>query len=292
MLIKQGADDKGRADRLPLRFPKICRFAIAGDHSMTHQSVPHRQRTVSASTQDYKFVHEAMLAQANVDKAAFLAGYFQTGPGQYGEGDRFLGVVVPVVRQLARRFSGLPLSQISQLLDSIYNEERLLALLIMVEQYRKADADQQASLFRSYLQQRHRVNNWNLVDSSAPGILGQHLLHADRCILFELARSTRLWDRRMAVLATQTFIRETDFADTLKLCAMLMTDPQDLMHKACGWMLREVGHRNRALLEHFLLQHQGVMPRTMLRYAIERFEPEQRKRFLLRQPGKKPSTEK
>ena len=255
---------------------------------MARPSVSSSQRSAPDTRQDHLQVHQAMLALANPDKAAFLAAYFQTAPGQYGEGDQFLGLVVPAVRLLAKRFRALPIPQIETLLDSVYNEERLLALLVMVDQYRRGDADAKTLLFQTYMYKRHRINNWNLVDSSAPGIVGQQLLHGDRSILYELATSPRLWDRRIAVLATQTFIRERDFGDTLKLCTLLLTDPHDLLHKACGWMLREVGHRDRGVLENYLLQHHQVMPRTMLRYAIERFEPETRKCFLLGQPGRKP----
>lgn len=242
---------------------------------MKQKSPPHCQGTV-LEAQSGAHAQQALQALANADKAAFLMAYFKTGQGQYGAGDQFLGVVVPAVRQLAKRFAGLPISQIEQLLASVYNEERLLALLVMVEQYRKGDASAREALYQSYLQQRGRVNNWNLVDCSAPGIVGCHLLQADRTILFDLARSERLWDRRMAVLSTLTFIRAGDFADTLRLCTLLLADTQDLMHKACGWMLREVGHRSRAALDDFLRQHQRAMPRTMLRYAIERFEQDQR----------------
>lgn len=259
---------------------------------MARQSVSSSQRSAPDTRQDHLQVHQAMLALANPDKATFLAAYFKCGPGQYGEGDQFLGLVVPAVRLLAKRFRSLPIPQIEALLDSVYNEERLLALLVMVDQYRRGDADAKTLLFQTYMHKRHRINNWNLVDSSAPGIVGQQLLHSDRSILFELAASARLWDRRIAVLATQTFIRERDFNETLNLCTVLLNDPQDLLHKACGWMLREVGHRDRNVLENFLLQYHRVMPRTMLRYAIERFEPEARRRFLLGQPGRKPSTEK
>ena len=232
----------------------------------------------SAPTLDQ--VQTALQAASNSDKAAFLAGYFKTGPGQYGEGDRFLGIVVPVVRQLAKKFKSLSLADCQALLASPYNEARLLALLVLVARYARGDAPTQEAVYALYLSQRQRVNNWNLVDSSAPGIVGKHLHSRDRSVLYELAQAPLLWERRIAVLATLSFIRDNDVADTLGLCQMLLGDSQDLMHKACGWMLREIGRRNPAALDDFLRQHQRVMPRTMLRYAIERFDPDQRQLLL------------
>ena len=213
-------------------------------------------------------------------KAKFLTGFFKTGKDQYGEGDCFLGVVVPTVRRLAKRFAALPLAQCKALLASPYNDARLLALLIFVGQYKKGDEVKQEEIYRLYLAQRQRVNNWNLVDSSAPTIVGVHLLQRDRAVLFELVQSPSLWDRRIAVLASFAFIRANDFTDTLKLTAQLLDDKEDLMHKACGWMLREVGKRNPATLHTFLAQYHSRMPRTMLRYTIEHFTPTQRSAYL------------
>ncbi|MDR3371496.1 DNA alkylation repair protein [Rhodoferax sp.] len=234
----------------------------------------------SAGASDCQRVQAAMRAQAEPEKAKFLAGFFKTGPGQYGEGDQFLGIVVPAVRQMAKQFRRLPLVDCETLLASPYNEERLLALLILAGRYQQGDVAIQDKVYQLYLAHRHRVNNWNLVDSSAPNIVGAHLLTRDRALLVELAQSRSLWDRRIAVLATLTFIRAKDFADTLRLVEMLLADPQDLMHKACGWMLRELGKRDAAVLEDFLSIHQQVMPRTMLRYAIERFAPDKRAALL------------
>jgi 3-methyladenine DNA glycosylase AlkD len=227
-----------------------------------------------------KQAHTALTAMQDPAKAAFAAKFFKTGKGQYGEGDRFLGITVPAVRLLARQFAALPLADCQTLLGSAFNEERLLALLILVAHYKRGDAAMREAVVALYLAQRARVNNWNLVDSSAPYILGAHLLHKDRALLYQLVASPSLWDRRIAVLATFAFIRENDFTDTLALTALLLHDPQDLMHKACGWMLREVGKRDAVVLEQFLRKHQADMPRTMLRYAIERFAPAQRKVFL------------
>jgi 3-methyladenine DNA glycosylase AlkD len=223
---------------------------------------------------------EALRALAKPDKAAFLAGYFKTGVGQYGAGDQFLGVAVPEVRRLARQFAALPLDAAGQLLASPYNEERLLALLIWVAQYAKADAAAREKICQSYLVKRQRVNNWNLVDSSAPAILGVHLLTRERSVLDKLVQSPSMWDRRIAVLATFAFIRAGEFSDSLRLVETLLGDRQDLMHKACGWALRETGKRDLAVLLDFLRRHQQAMPRTMLRYAIERLAPGQRQALL------------
>ena len=237
-------------------------------HSSGESAVNHRQ------------AHAALLTLANPNKAEFLAGFFKTGKGQYAEGDRFLGITVPAIRQLSRQFRQLGLTDCERLLQSAYNDERLLSLLILVEQYRKGDDGVKNKVYQIYLNNRHRVNNWNLVDGSAPYIVGAHLLHRDRSLLFELAQSRSLWDRRIGILATLTFIRADDFTDTLKLTKQLLGDEHDLMHKACGWMLREVGKRNQSVLEDFLRQHHDAMPRTMLRYAIERFSPAKRTGYL------------
>ncbi len=164
--------------------------------------------------------------------------------------------------------------------QSAYNDERLLSLLILVEQYQKGDVGVKNKVYQIYLNNRHRVNNWNLVDGSAPYIVGAHLLQGDRSLLYELAQSRSLWDRRIGILATLTFIRADDFTDTLKLTKQLLGDEHDLMHKACGWMLREVGKRNQSVLEGFLRQQHEAMPRTMLRYAIEGFPPAKRTAYL------------
>ncbi len=237
-------------------------------HSSDESAVNHRQ------------AHAALLALANPNKAEFLAGFFKTGKGQYAERDHFLGITVPAIRQLSRQFRQLGLTDCDQLLQSAYNEERLFSLLILVEQYRKGDVSAKTKVYQIYLKNRHQVNNWNLVDGSAPYIVGAHLLQRDRSLLYELAKSRSLWDRRIAILATFTFIRADDFTDTLKLTEQLLGDEHDLLHKACGWMLREVGKRNQSALEGFLRQHHDAMPRTMLRYAIERFSPTKRTGYL------------
>lgn len=218
------------------------------------------------------------------DKAAFFQRFFKCGPGQYGEGDQFLGLSVPQVRSVLAQYRTLPIPDCVALLQSPYNEARLLALLILGAQYqrkRASEAEQQA-IFDAYLAQRSRVNNWNLVDASAPAIVGGHLLQRDRALLYELVKSKSLWDRRIAVLATFAFIRAGDFADTLRLCELLLADREDLMHKACGWMLREVGKRDEAVVRAFLDAHASQMPRTMLRYALEKLAPPVRTAYMAR----------
>jgi 3-methyladenine DNA glycosylase AlkD len=237
-------------------------------------------RSSGESVVNHRQAHAALLALANPNKAKFLAGFFKTGKGQYAAGDRFLGIAVPAIRQLSRQFVQLGLTDCERLLQSAYNDERLLSLLILVEQDQKGDVSVKNMVYQIYLKNRHRVNNWNLVDGSAPYIVGAHLLQRDRSLLYELAKSRSIWDRRIAVLATFAFIRAGDFADTLKLTEQLLGDEHDLMHKACGWMLREVGKRNQSVLEGFLRQHHDAMPRTMLRYAIERFPPVKRTGYL------------
>ena len=224
----------------------------------------------------------ALRALANRKKAKRMAQFFKTGEGQYGAGDRFLGISVPAIRQLTNKFSAMPLAECRQLLLSPYNDARLLALLVMVQQYRNGDERAQVAICRFYVRHRRRVNNWNLVDSSAPYILGAQLLKRKRSVLYQLTRSSSLWDRRIAVLATLMFIRHGDYADTLRIARLLLADKQDLIHKACGWMLREVGKRQRSRLEEFLTANHRLMPRTMLRYAIERLPARKRRAYLQR----------
>ncbi|MGA2254204.1 MAG: DNA alkylation repair protein [Thermoguttaceae bacterium] len=216
----------------------------------------------------------------NPKDAIFLAGFFKTGPGQYGEGDVFIGVRVPVIRQVAKDFKGLPLPEVECLLHSPIHEERLAALVILVLQAAKADAKTRKQIYDLYLANTKFINNWDLVDLSAPQIVGACLADKSRKPLFRLAKSSRLWDRRIGILATYHFIRLRDFADTLAIAEMLLDDREDLMHKAVGWMLREVGKRDVAILEDFLGRHGRAMPRTMLRYAIERFPERKRKTYL------------
>jgi 3-methyladenine DNA glycosylase AlkD len=213
-------------------------------------------------------------------RAEKLSGFFKTGKGQYGEGDVFLGIPVPEQRKVAKRYADLPLHDLQALLNSGIHEHRLTALLILVAQYARTDPSGKAAIVRFYLANTDRVNNWDLVDLSAPKILGAHLVDKARSILYTLARSPSVWERRIAVLSTFAFIRNDDFDDALRLAALLVRDAHDLIHKAVGWMLREVAKRDQARGARFLRQHAPRMPRTMLRYAIEKFEEPKRKYYL------------
>ena len=219
-------------------------------------------------------VQKAVRALADPKRAAGLQGFFKTGPGEYGEGDVFVGLTVPQIRSLIRRFHPADDAVVSGLLRSPIHEERLLALLLLVERYPK-DRDR---VFRLYVKHFNRINNWDLVDASAEHIVGAQ--QVGRAQLLRWARSTHLWTRRIAIVSTFHSIRAGRFGDTLAVAAALLADEEDLMHKATGWMLREVGKRDVAALETFLRRHHRRMPRTMLRYAIERFPEPKRKAWL------------
>lgn len=226
-------------------------------------------------------VRSALRDRANPSHAAVLQRFFKTGPGDYGEGDIFLGIKVPVLRAVARAHRTLPLDDAVALLASPLHEERLLALMILIDQYKRGTDEMKSRIFALYLGNTSgRINNWNLVDLSAPHIVGQHLLDKDRRILRKLARSRNLWERRIAIVATHRFIRNDQFQDTLDIAEILLNDQHDLIHKAVGWMLREIGKRDHACEESFLRKHYAAMPRTMLRYAIERFPEKLRTAFL------------
>jgi 3-methyladenine DNA glycosylase AlkD len=217
---------------------------------------------------------------ANPEVAAILARFFKTGPGQYGEGDRFIGVKVPVTRSVAREFKTLPLAEVGFLLHSDIHEERLLALIILVGQFEKGDAAARKATYDLYLANTRHINNWDLVDLSAPQIVGGYLENRSRKPLDRLVKSASLWERRISIVATHWFIRRGSFADTIRMAEKMLGDKEDLIHKAAGWMLREVGKRDEAVLEDFLRKYCRVMPRTMLRYAIERFPEKKRQAFL------------
>jgi 3-methyladenine DNA glycosylase AlkD len=214
------------------------------------------------------------------ERARAAQRYFKTGPGEYGEGDVFIGVAVPALRRLARDAAAIKVADALKLLKSRVHEERLLALLLLVRHYEKNDDAMKTRVYKSYLANTRYINNWDLVDLSAPNIVGAHLLERSRAPLHRLAQSKNLWERRIAILATFRFIRERDFADALKIARKLLGDEHDLIHKATGWMLREIGKRDQAAAEAFLARHCRTMPRTMLRYAIERFPPMKRRRYL------------
>lgn len=217
---------------------------------------------------------------ADPEKAKILSRFFKTGKGQYGEGDVFLGIVVPKQRTVAKKYSGLPLRDIGRLLTSEIHEHRLVALIILANAYKNADTEDRERIVDFYLKQARNINNWDLVDLSAPNILGEYLLNKDRTVLYRLAGSKNLWERRIAIMSTFAFIRKNDFKYTLRISELLLNDSHDLIHKAAGWMLREVGKRDLKAEEDFLERHYSLMPRTMLRYAIERFGAEKRRMFL------------
>lgn len=219
-------------------------------------------------------------------RAHLLQGFFKTGPGEYGEGDRFLGLRVPQVRASARRHRALPLDEVSRLLRSPWHEARLLALVLLVERYRRGDEATRTAIFDLYLANTDRINSWDLVDVSAGHIVGPQLTGRRSALLTRLAGSGSVWERRIAIMATSHLIGKDNFGETLRIARLLLADPHDLIHKAVGWMLREVGKRDREVAERFLRRHAPAMPRTMLRYAIEKFPPALRAHYLaLRSPS-------
>lgn len=219
---------------------------------------------------------------ASPETARILQGFFKTGPGQYGEGDVFLGIKVPLIRAVAREFPAVDLDATLGLLHSRFHEERLLALLFLMRFVAAGGPHERQSAYQAYLANTAWINNWDLVDLSAPHVVGAYLAAQERAPLYQLARSSSLWERRIAMVATLRFIRHNDFDDTLRLAEHLLPDREDLMHKATGWMLREVGKRDPSRLEIFLQQHSQAMPRTMLRYAIERLPETLRQAYLRR----------
>ena len=226
------------------------------------------------------FILNELRSVGTTEKAAILQRFFKTGKGQYGEGDVFLGVVVPHTRSIARANSRTPIEEIARLLHSPYHEARLCALLILTERFKKAPIKARDDLFRFYLNHTDRINNWDLVDLSAPKIVGDYLIDKDRAILYRLVESAGLWEQRIAIISTLTFIRKNDFFDAFELAKRLFTHKHDLMHKAVGWMLREVGKRDRKALTDFLEEFATKMPRTTLRYAIEHYPEPERQYFL------------
>ena len=225
-------------------------------------------------------IHNRMVSLSNSADAQFLQRFFKTGPGQYGEGDLFRGIRVPVLRGLAKLYKDISLEQAELLLRSAYHEDRLLALLLLMRKYAASDETGKAEIYRLYLENTKYINNWDLVDVSAEHILGAYLSDTGKEPLYQLARSGSIWERRMAILSTFHFIRRGPFDETLKIAGMLLNDTEDLLHKAVGWMLREVGKRDMPREEAFLRSHYRQMPRTMLRYALERFPEERRQEYL------------
>lgn len=213
-------------------------------------------------------------------RADFLARFFKTGPGEYAEGDVFYGLSVPQSRTLAKKYAELPLPEISDLLKSEIHEARLIALIILNKRFSKADAKDRKRIFQFLIKHRKGINNWDLVDTIAPSTLGEYLFTEDRTILYKYAVSKDLWERRIAIMSTFYFLRQNDFDDTLRIAKILLDDEHDLIHKASGWMLREIGKRDVKTLTSFLEKYATKMPRTMLRYAIEKFPEKQRKYYL------------
>lgn len=229
----------------------------------------------------YTTILQSLRQYIDKEKAMILPRFFKTGKGEYGEGDRFLGVTVPNIRLVAKQYSNAPLEVVNRLLDSEWHECRMCALLILVIQYKKATKELKQKIFDLYLSRTERINNWDLVDLSAPNIVGEHLVPCnDRTILYQLADSPLLWERRIAMVSTLTFIRRGEFNDTFSLADKLVDSRHDLMQKAVGWMLREMGKRDIALLRIFLNKHASTMPRTMLRYAIEKMEATERTEWM------------
>jgi len=222
-----------------------------------------------------------MHALADSGRAEISRRFFKTGPGEYGEGDRFLGLRVPQVRSLARQHRTLPIETLQECLQSPWHEERLLALFILVEQYRRGTEASREAIYQTYLASTDRINNWDLVDSSAEHIVGAHIDPERLDILEHLAGSSSLWERRIGILATFHWIKKGNFRPTVQIAKLLLHDSHDLIHKAVGWMLREVGKRDLPCEEAFLVEHYRAMPRTMLRYALERFPESRRQDYLL-----------
>jgi 3-methyladenine DNA glycosylase AlkD len=217
---------------------------------------------------------------ANPERAQLMQRYFKTGPGEYGEGDTFLGIPMPEARKVAKRYEKLSLAETVSLLHSPAHEARMVALLILCRQYRRADVSGKDRIYGLYLENTQFINNWDLVDLSARDIVGAHLASRNRERLYSLAASPLIWERRIAVLATFHFLNLGDFPDSLRIARLLLADREDLIHKAVGWMLREIGKRDQSVEEEFLREHYRNMPRTMLRYAIERLPEDLRQRYL------------
>ncbi len=217
---------------------------------------------------------------SNKEQAKLLQRFFKTGPGEYGEGDIFIGIKVPVLRSIAKKNQDVTYKEIKQLLKSKIHEKRLVSLMILIFKYQKADENEKLKIFNIYMDNTNKINNWDLIDLTAPRIIGDYLLDKDKSLLINLAKSKSLWERRIAVLSTFQFIKYNQYDFSLEISKILLNDPHDLIHKAVGWMLREIGKRNLSVEEKFLKAHYSKMPRTMLRYAIEKFPEKKRKGYL------------
>lgn len=252
-------------------------YIIQRKLSTTHPHVAKKKQTMN----QLSHIRSQLQTLATIPKEK-SAVFFKTGAGHYAEHDVFIGVSVPAVRTLAKKYHDLSQHDLQDLIVSAINEERLLALLILVDQYQKADTHKKDELYNFYVRNMKHVNNWNLVDVSAHLIIGAHLYKTDKEMLINLAQSQNMWERRIAIIATWYFIRNNELDWTFNIAKLLLNDTHDLIHKAVGWMLREAGKRDQVALIQFLDQHAAMMPRTMLRYAIEKFSEEQRKEYLMR----------
>ena len=228
----------------------------------------------------YQEIKDHLRSLANPEIAEHSKRFFKTTEGEYGFGDNFLGIRVPVIRQAVKKYKNTPLSVAEKLLKSEYHEVRLFALLLLVLRFSKSSVDEQEEIYHLYLSNTQYVNNWDLVDSSAQHIIGTYLENRDKSMLYDLSKSDSLWERRIAIMSTFYFIKKNQFSDTLHISEQLLSDQEDLIHKAVGWMLREVGKRDLAKEVAFLKAHYQKMPRTMLRYAIEKFSKEERQKYL------------
>lgn len=220
--------------------------------------------------------------ESDPEKAKNLSWFFKTGKGQYGEGDVFLGITVPRLREISKKYQNLDLKELQKLLESKIHEHRLSALMILRFKYENKNTNEKLKkeIVHFYLLNTKKINNWDLVDLSCHYILGNYLLDKDRDILYKLARSTNLWEKRIAIISTFEFMRNNQFDDSLKICEILLNDKHDLIHKAVGWALREIGKKDKQKEINFLDKHYKAMPRTMLRYAIEKFTDSERKHYL------------
>ncbi|MFA6513583.1 MAG: DNA alkylation repair protein [Patescibacteria group bacterium] len=230
---------------------------------------------------DLKSLQQELLDSADSEKAKNLVWFFKTGKWEYGEGDKFLGITVPHLREISKKYQGLQLNYLQSLLNSNIHEYRLSALMVLRFKYEKADLKAKAEIFKFYLKNTKKINNWDLVDLSCHYILGDWLLDKDRKVLYKLANSKNLWEKRISIISTFAFIRHNQFVDTLKISEILLNDKHDLIHKAVGWALREIGKKNKETEIKFLNKYYKAMPRTMLRYAIEKFSDKE-KRFYLK----------
>lgn len=225
-------------------------------------------------------IQKEVASYANPEKASRLQRFFKTGRGEYGEGDKFLGLIVPIQRAIAKKYNNLSISDIALLINSAYHEFRLIGLFILIYQFNKANEEKRKQIFKLYISKIKYINNWDLIDLSAPHIVGAYLLRKNKKLLYNFAKAKNIWKRRIAILSTFAFIRNDDFADAIQIATILLYDTHDLIHKAAGWMLREIGKRNQKQEELFLKKHYRRMPRTMLRYAIERFPEKKRRAYL------------